>query len=125
MNGMPASRRMLARRSEAEARINFMVVTRDPDKVGAGRRLVWSVIVASERSSAGNGVPPTPCFLAKSAETIENKGVVFFVSAKKCKRVRNDMKIKEIGRRHVGRLAGLETGFPLHPPSRWKECASD
>ena len=37
MNGIPASRRILARRSEAEARINFMVVTRDPDKVGAGR----------------------------------------------------------------------------------------
>ena len=83
------------------------------------------MIVASERSSAGNGVPPTPCFLAKSAETIENKGVVFFVSAKKRKRVRKDMKIKEIGRRHVGRLAGLEMELPLHPPSRWKECASD
>jgi len=56
---------------------------------------------------------------------IENKGVVFFVSAKERKRVRNDMKIKKIGRRHVGRLAGLEMGLPLHPPSLWKECASD
>jgi hypothetical protein len=28
---------MPARRSEAEARISFMVVTRDPDKAGAGR----------------------------------------------------------------------------------------
>ena len=49
---------------------------------------------------------------------IENKEVDFFVSAKKCKRVRNDMNIKEIGRGQVGRLAGLEMGFPLHPPSR-------
>ena len=64
------------------------------------------MIVASERSNAGNGVPPTPCFLAKSAETIENKGVVFFVSAKKCKRVRNDMKTQEIVRRYDGGLAG-------------------
>ena len=52
---------------------------------------------------------PSPrrlCFLTQSVETIENKGVVFFVSAKKCKRVHNDMKIKEIGRRRVGRLPG-------------------
>jgi len=36
------------------------------------------------------------CFLTQSVETIENKGVVFFVSAKMCKRVRKNMKRKGI-----------------------------
>jgi hypothetical protein len=41
---------------------------------------------------------PSPrrlCFLTQSVETIENKGVVFFVSARMCKRVRKSMKTNE------------------------------
>jgi hypothetical protein len=37
------------------------------------------------------------CFLTQSAETIENKGVDFFASAKKCKRVWKKVKRKGIG----------------------------
>jgi len=42
---------------------------------------------------------PSPrrlCFLTQSAETIENKRVAFFVSAKKCRRVWKQQEVKEI-----------------------------
>jgi hypothetical protein len=39
------------------------------------------------------------CFLTQSVETIENKRVEFFVSAKKCKRVWKKLKRKGIGRK--------------------------
>jgi len=43
-------------------------------------------------------VPPPRrlCFLTQRAETIENKRVVFFVSAKKCRRVWKQQEVKEI-----------------------------
>ena len=40
---------------------------------------------------------PTPVFLVKSAESLENKRVEFLVSAKKRKRVRKNLKRKGIG----------------------------
>jgi hypothetical protein len=45
------------------------------------------------------GYPHPPVFLPKSAEAIENKRVEFFVGAKKCKRVRKNLKRKGIGDR--------------------------
>ncbi len=37
-------------------------------------------------------MPRWLCFLTQSAETIEKKGFVFFVSAKKCRGVRKSVK---------------------------------
>jgi hypothetical protein len=39
---------------------------------------------------------PAPRFFAKSAESLENKRVEFFGSAKKCKRVRKNVKKKNL-----------------------------
>ena len=46
-----------------------------------------------------------PGFLSKSADIVENKRVEFFVSAKKCKRVRKNMKKQEIVETIVGEKA--------------------
>ena len=82
---------------------------------------------------AGGGYPHPGWFLAKSAETIENKGVVFFVSAKKRKRVRKSLKRKRIGWKH-GEILASPSVYTLrvsvgrggvHPPSREKECITD
>jgi len=57
------------------------------------------------------GVPHPPrCFLRKSAETIEKKRVEFFLSAKKRKRVRKDVKRKNLSSVPSGewRVAGFE-----------------
>ncbi len=46
------------------------------------------------------------CFLMQSAEAIEDKGVVFLVSAKKCKRVHKSLKRRRLddgGRKLNGR----------------------
>ena len=45
-------------------------------------------------------------FLTQSGETIENKGFVFFVGAKKSKGVWKQQEVQEIGRKHVGRFEG-------------------
>ena len=69
-------------------------------------------------------------FCAKSAESLENKRVEFFVNAKKCKRVRKGLKGKGIGNRlknHlrfvvtrsiVGRVVSSKMGIVgIHPGS--------
>jgi hypothetical protein len=45
---------------------------------------------------AEGGYPTPPCFCAKSAETIGNKGVEFLINAKKRKRVRKNVKRKNL-----------------------------
>jgi hypothetical protein len=65
-------------------------------------------------------------FLAKSAETIENKGVEFFVSAKKCKRVCKSVKGKGIDRKELeGSQVALDAfGMPnVHLKARTSERA--
>jgi len=48
------------------------------------------------RTGVNTSPPRRLCFLTQSVETIENKRVVFFVSAKKCKRVWKQQEVKEI-----------------------------
>jgi len=43
------------------------------------------------------GYPPRRVFLQKSSESLENKRVEFFVSAKECKRVPKSLRINGIG----------------------------
>jgi len=55
-------------------------------------------------------IEPSPqpwWFFAKSAEALENKRVESCVSAKKCKRVRKNLKTQGIARKHVEPSAGL------------------
>ena len=47
-------------------------------------------------------IPHLVGFLTQSAETLENKRVEFLMIAKKCRRVRKNMKRKEIGYREWG-----------------------
>ncbi len=53
------------------------------------------------------GYPHPGCFLAKSAEAIEKKRVEFLWSAKKCKRVRKNVK-----RKNLSIVASDEWPFP-------------
>ncbi len=46
---------------------------------------------------SGEGVPRQLCFLTQSAETIEKKRVVIFVSAKKRRGVRKSVKRQRLG----------------------------
>jgi hypothetical protein len=58
-----------------------------------GKKKVWLERFAS--------CPHPRLFFAKSAESLEKKRVEFLLSAKKCKRVCKDMKIKEIDWKRV------------------------
>src|SRR5712664_4348833 len=64
----------------------------------------------SELNLVNNDAPyPHPgWFFAKSAESIENKRVEICLSAKKRRRVRNNLKRKGIARKHAGTLEGLK-----------------
>jgi len=58
-------------------------------------------------------------FLAKSAESLGNKRVEFFLGAKKCKRVRKNVKRKWIARKHVETSEGPDIRKPKkcsYPP---------
>jgi hypothetical protein len=66
-------------------------------------------------------------FLAKSAESAENKRVEFLVSAKKCKIVQKstqEYKGKEDSAEARGEVGTLN-GEGIHPPSKAKQCGSD
>jgi hypothetical protein len=49
------------------------------------------------------GYPTPRCFYVKSAESLEKKRVEFFANAKKCKRVRNNVKRKNLNETRVTR----------------------
>jgi hypothetical protein len=66
-----------------------------PERLGAGRDLRLKAGKAKE-TAGDSSLPPTGWFWAKSAEAVEKKRVEFFVSAKKCKRVRKNLKRKGI-----------------------------
>jgi hypothetical protein len=67
---------------------------------------------SSER--AEGAAPPPRVFLRKSAGTLENNGVDFWLNAKKCKRVRKSMKRQrlEFGSSRLEEKTGMH---PLHP----------
>jgi hypothetical protein len=79
--------------------------------------------VDSSKSKSEEGYAPRQlCFLTKSAEAIEKKQLGLFEDAKKCKRVRKELKRKGIDRRHVGTSAGLNVPTSRgggYPPSQW------
>jgi hypothetical protein len=58
----------------------------------------------ARRDDSRKGYPTPRCFLRKSAETIEKKRVEFFLSAKKRKRVRKDVKRKNLSSAASGRF---------------------
>jgi hypothetical protein len=76
-------------------------VTRVPWKNGAEKGVDSRQLKVEREGMAGRvrgeWTHPHPgCFWAKSAQSLEKKRVEFFVSAKKCKRVRKNLKRKGI-----------------------------
>ena len=80
-----------------------------PRRAGCGTGVLCSSGGHRLRSHFRGFPTPTPVFCAKSAESLENKRVEFFVNAKKCKRVRKGLKGKGIGNRLKNHLRSVVT----------------
>src|SRR5437867_3727238 len=59
--------------------------------------------------------PTPPCFLTKSAESHEKKRVVISNSAKKCKRVRKNIKLRGLGEKKRRAMRVLKASPPYTP----------
>jgi hypothetical protein len=74
------------------------IATETPGALSAGRAIQHGASLSAKRA-AEVAPPGWSCFLTQSVEAIENKEVVFLrvqKSAKKCKRVRKNLKRKDL-----------------------------